>query len=228
MADAFAKTKNQLTKIRTRCQKHLSADEKEAVYAYLNLGATGKIMAGGKIPHPNGLDMGKSLWDKSLKGTPIPRKHASRIKLVDQAIRVSGEHGACLPLSPPVTLWRGLRHPDMWRGARIGKTIVVPAFQSTTHSLHRALNYGGATLMRYEFDPKRPVKFVYCPFEDEVVLERGVELKLLSKEAMQCEKGRKSSCQHPEIPIGQQMFWTGFRADVFRVLATKPIVGMGF
>lgn len=145
----------------------------------------------------------------------IPPIQAHAIARIDEALAACNN---TLPVKGMV-LYKGV-HAINFKGWRVGSVRHIPAFSSSTKSLHRALNYGFSPgdkkgcILKLSFDKRSPVRYFSSSFEEEVVLERDICFKLLSRRAHVCG----SECQHTGFAKSEQMAWKGAKVTMLDVL----------
>ena len=176
-------TRKALMRMRANLRRRLTADEKESIDAYANL-----------IDPAPGFVMNRILRSLPLsepRSTIDVAKHY--IKYLDAALAKAYE----FPNKHVKVLYRGVRRAEVARWSP-GTVRTFKAFMSTSYLPAQAFIYQRCCVIVVHGSGVHKTKFVYSPNEDEIVLDRGTKLRLLSIKKV---KTTQDFWKHPHIPI---------------------------
>ena len=177
----------ELKRMRSNLRRRLTADEKESIDAYANL-----------IEPVPGFVMNRLLRGRALRpGTQQDVVNAAKryITLLDSAM-AKAYH---FPNEHVQVVYRGVRRAEVARWFP-GNVRTFKGFMSTSHLPAHAFFYQKCCVIvvRGSGVDGPNVKYVYSPNEDELVLDRGTTLRLVSIKQV---KTTPAFWKHPDIPI---------------------------
>lgn len=179
-------TRKALSRMRANLRRRLTANEKESIDAYANL-----------IEPVPGFVMNRILRCQPQRvGTPRYVVDAAKryIPLLDSAMAKSYD----FPNDHVKVVYRGVRRAEVARWTP-GSVRTFKAFMSTSYLPAHAFFYQKCCVIvvRGSADGAK-TKFVYSPNEDELVLNRGTKLRLVSVKDV---KTTPTFWKHPDFPI---------------------------